>query len=366
MPYPYSIVLKPLNSSGDVYHISAATILLHAAELPLPEKIVIAYSKKNPEHAKRTQMFLQNIPITQDLCELKATEHNLDKLPWQDEETWQLDQKASTLIIAILFLQLGPKTARDIITQYWLPPQASHPTYKDEIKVANELLKKWEAKHDDENHWIIFQDRYSNQANNNQCLKNKERKYLKNILSAYHILRIVVGTQTNPKEANTLFPHTIEIFQSNKAGKITHLSFFQQMFTKHREKIKAIIGGTSGLLDAIALISPVPVYSVYRLKQCTRRLSQQLQRLIWQWPFIASGPALNTGQGKTSLEQWITNLTNPSKPVIIKTAALPEELPPCAKLYRPNHPTRPLSSVLSFKKMPPEDFLKKTNEMRQH
>ncbi|AIF81166.1 hypothetical protein I862_03025 [endosymbiont of Acanthamoeba sp. UWC8] len=314
------MAMAPLNSSGDIYHMLAFTILSKHHKKLVP-KILLTHDKDAnkeifPESSKlntgdqvRRALSFVNTLGYKDYFEALRIDNSahyanirqgtLEEVLEEKEYKYYIDHRLSTTIISNHFDEHGFDKTTNILRdgfkkwekEYIVPPQIKGRIYffvdhslrniNYDINPKNEEIKK---------PTIIFHTRYSAKANYKQSsFINVLNNLASSLQERYNIITIHADNRKN-KEGKiknsiaNIYPFMYEISDEQDYSKLAHLRLLTCLY-ENRDKINlhGIIGTTSGTLDLAAFIG----HKVLNIHQVTTPFNYQDYRLFMQSTFLS-------------------------------------------------------------------------------
>ena len=314
------MAMAPLNSSGDIYHMLAFTILSKHYNKLAP-KILLAHDKdanneifpdsrklNTGDQVNRALNFVNTLGYKEYFEALKIDssagytnirQGTLVKVLKEKGYKYYIDHRLSTTIISNHFYEHGFDKTTNILRdgfkkwekEYIVPPQIKGRIYflvdrslkniNDEIDTISEEGVK---------PTIIFHARYSSKANSEQSfLINILNHLASSLQERYNIITIHADTR-KAREGKiktsiaNIYPFMYEISDEHDYSKLSHLRLLTRLY-EDRENINlhGIIGTTSGTLDLAAFIG----HKVLNIHKVTTPFNYQDYRLFMQSTFLS-------------------------------------------------------------------------------
>ncbi|MBA8667712.1 hypothetical protein H1Q59_07400 [Holosporaceae bacterium 'Namur'] len=314
------MAMAPLNSSGDIYHMLAFTILSKHHNKLVP-KILLTHDKdanneifpksgelNTGDQVNRALSFVKTLgykdnfealKIVSPACYQDRRQETLDKVLEEKGYKYYIDHRLSTTIISNHFNEHGFDKTTSILRdgfKKWEEEDNVRPEIRVNIKmsVIKSLINinnKIDPKSEEiKKPTIIFHARYSDKANSKQnTLINLLNELASSLQERYNIITIHADNRKN-KEGKiknsiaNIYPFKYEISNDQDYTKLAHLRLLTCLY-EDREKINlhGIIGTTSGTLDLAAFIG----HKVLNIHQVTTPFNYQDYRIFMQSTFLS-------------------------------------------------------------------------------
>ena len=303
----YVIYVPPMNSSGDIYHITSYLMLAKHLKKIVPvvqlsfdgnntmenlESKMNTYSQTQrsilfAKHVGFEKEFLTPIMLnggTRTNARFASMHQALsENSKRKTENIFFIEQKLLTTLISYFFLEHGhADTVKILRTSYasWSVNEKMDQTIQE---LVEERIKSLPTKKP----LIILQYRYSSKANENQNIEPFEilirlEEYLK--LKGFTTWYLLVDSRSRKPRTIGQIPNKTDCFSTkiNLDGheKLFHLQFLLQLL--EFKELKGIIGNTSGCLDLAAFIG----HNVLNLHQFYNEFNYQSYRIFLQSSFL--------------------------------------------------------------------------------